>query len=257
MSQQTFSIKRTGAAIGDHMMAAFFVQLLNDNGIPAVYGTDWYRNLVDVPLSQPGGSYQEFYYAYHLGDIKSPGFDKQKSFLEIVLEKFRRQFNIHQEIKIKTRYVPVKYTDIPAISGVDVALVTKSGVWSKYRNWPHFPELKSMMRREGISFIDLTERDIRDVQFLNYVKKSKVYVGLDTGPSHYGSQWIKNGIILQSGFSNYRQWSPYPYTVLDFPVDCSPCFISVKTRPYQCSYQHRCMANLASERVMTKIKSFL
>ena len=194
-----YLIKRTGNALGDFMMAAFFVKLLNDNGIEAKYHKSWYADLVNVDKGIEG---IEFYFDYSSNlNPYFPVFDKTKSIIELVSGRFKNKFNIKEELKILTPYVPVNYTEHSDIRGVDVSLCTKSGVWSKYRDWPFFNQLKHELAKRKISFIDLTQNRIFNNTCLNYVKKSKVYVGLETGTSHYVPQVANNGIIIQSGYS--------------------------------------------------------
>jgi len=252
-----FSINRTGDAIGDHMMAAFFVQMLNDNGIPAVYGTPHYRSLVDVPLSSPDENYEEFYFFYHDGPIDNPTFNREKTILELVTERFKAQFAISQPISIHTEYVPVKYEDEELIQGYDVAMVTRSGVWTRVRDWPFFDELKQQLDVKKINYIDLTASNVRNNACLNYVSKSKVYLGLETGVSHYVSQVVSRGLILQSGYSDIDFWCPYDYEHIEHRLPCSKCFIHCKTRPYSCPNEHRCMREISVEEVVRNIERLL
>ncbi len=252
-----YSIKRTGGAIGDHMMAAFFVQLLNDNGIEAVYGTHCYRDLVAVPLSEEGESYHEYTFFYHEGVLQRPTFHPTKTIIEIATERFQQQFDITQSLEVKTPYVPVKFVENNAIPKVDVVLCTKSGVWTRYRNWPYFPQLKRKLEEQGISYVDLTEQNIQNNDCLNYVHKAKLYIGLETGVSHYVSQVVNRALILQSGYSSIDFWCPYHYDYLAEDVACKKCFIHCKTRPYQCQYRHQCMQNISVDQVMHKIQEWL
>lgn len=249
-----FSIKRTGDAIGDHMMAAFFVQLLIDNNIDAVYGANYYRHLVAVPLSQPHEKYEEFYFQYHEGPLRRPHFNKEKTILELVIQRFCTKYDIHKELKIVTPFVPVIFKEDPNIPKVDITLVTKSGKWSKYRNWPYFGELKKALTKKNLTFIDLTEKRIYDNNCLNYVKKSRLFIGLETGASHYVSMVANKALIIQSGYSSFDYWCPYPFEYIAEDVACKKCFIHCKSRPYRCSKDHKCMRNLSVDEVMKKIE---
>lgn len=183
-----YCINRTGTAFGDHLMAAFFVRLLNDNGIEAVYGTGFHRDLVDVPLSVDGESYQEYFFTYHEGDLGAPTFDASRSVIQTATERFKRAFGVDQEIAIHTPYVPVKFAKLGAIPQHDVVMCTKSGIWSRYRNWPYFGDLKQELEKRRISFFDLSAAGVRGNECLNYVARSKLYLGLETGLSHAVAQ---------------------------------------------------------------------
>ena len=252
-----FSINRTGRAIGDHMMAAFFVQLLNDNGLPAVYGSPHYRDLVKVPLSRKGELYDEFYFLFHQGNLDCPTFDKEKSALEVVLDKFKARFDISDPLRVQTNYVPVNYVDIEEIRGYDLAMATKSGVWSRVRDWPYFDRLKHELDKRSISYIDLTASNVINNECLNFVAKSKLYLGLDTGVSHYVSQVARKGLIIQSGYSDFRFWCQYDYEHIENKLPCSSCFIHCKTTPYTCPNEHRCMREISVDQVLRKIEQLM
>lgn len=252
-----YCVRRTGVALGDHMMAAFFVRLLNDNGIDAVYGTGFYRDLVDVPLSVEGEPYEDFFFTYHHGDLRAPAFDASKSIVETATQRFKSAFGIDREILIRTRHVPVKFVELRGGQRYDVVMCTKSGVWSRYRNWPYFEELKREFDVRGISHFDLSRNGVRGNECLNYVAASKVYLGLETGVSHYVSQVAKKGLILQSGYSTLGFWCPYLYEALSEPVPCAPCFIHCKTQPYDCPFGHQCMRNLSVSKVLARIEELL
>jgi len=250
------TIKRTGDAIGDHCMTAFFVQLLNDNGIKATYGATHYRDLFDIPVNDYGFEFTFDYSANN--NPRNPTFDKNRTILEITLDKFKTYFPDLKdtEFKIKTPYVPVKYKDNPDIKSYDIVMATKSGVWSRYRNWLYFPELKKVLDKEGITYYDLSENNIKNNDCLNYVKKSKLYIGLETGTSHYVSQFANNkGLIIQSGYCDISYWCNYKYEIISRNVNCKPCFLNLKTQP--CTNGHICMKNITVDMVMEKIKEML
>lgn len=249
-------VKRTGDALGDHMMAAHFVRTLLDHGIDAVYAADHHRELVDVPLDRPGDG-QDFYFDYTLnGDPVRPVFDKRRTIFEIVRDSFVTKTKLATTLEIKTPWVPVTFVE-QKVSAVDVVLVTKSGVWSRWRDWPRFAELKDAMTKKRIRWIDATEQNVRSHELLNYVDRSKVFVGVETGASHYVSQYARTkGIIVQSGYSWSDYWSPYGYKIVSKYTMCERCFSHLKNG-HQCNFDHACMAGIPASRVMGEIERFL
>jgi hypothetical protein len=179
------------------------------------------------------------------------------SILEIMLIKFSKQFNvpnnicdkIKQEIKNTKYRIPVKYYDIPNIPSVDISIVSKTGRFTPYRNWPYFKELKEKLNKEKITYIDLIEKNIKNVECLNYIKKSKLYLGLDTGVSHYASS-VASGktLIIQSGYNYFDFWCFYDYDYINVNIECQKCF-----KRYGCPYDHKCMKDISVNMVYNKI----
>lgn len=153
------------------------------------------------------------------------------------------------KLEIKDRHVPVVYKDVPECEEVDVTLCTRSGMYTPYRNWPYFEELKVMFDSANITYLDLNKpcegcRGYKSHWALNAVNKSKLYIGLETGTSHYVSKFAAGkGLILQSGYSDFEYWAKYyDYEKLDIQVPCSPCFLNRNTDP--CPKAHKCMVDL-------------
>jgi ADP-heptose:LPS heptosyltransferase len=148
------------------------------------------------------------------------------------------------------RMVPVKYVDEPDVAPTDVAICSSTGNWATYRNWPYFPELKSLLTAHGIRWVDISE--LRDNRCLNQVKKSRLYLGLDTGVSHLVSSVVNSGLIIQSGFSNIHYWSSYGYQTIEHDVYCRNCFLR-----QGCPNEHRCMRDILPAEVLARIKKLL
>ena len=142
--------------------------------------------------------------------------------------------------------------DIPA---VDVSMVTATSKSTPYRDWPYFLELKSLLSDNNISYMDLTEKDIRSNTFLNYVKNSKIYLGLETGPSHYAAPVTKKNksFIIQSGYCSPKYWAYYyNYTHIENPIECSPCWLKMG-----CPIDHACMKHIKPTQVLQLLQKSL
>lgn len=248
-------VKRTGDALGDHMMAAHFVRTLVDHGIEASYCADHYRDLVDVPVGALDG--EDFYFDYTAnGNPHVPTFDKTKTIFEIVSEKFRNQTMRPFYGTVMTPWVPVVFRETPGLK-YDVVLVTKSGVWSRWRDWPGFPALKSALTSRGLTWIDASEQNVRNQDLLGLVARARAYVGIETGASHYVSMVARDkGVIIQSGYSWAGYWAPYRFKVLSHAVPCAPCFSHIKNG-HRCGLAHACMTEIKPADIMGAIEEYL
>jgi hypothetical protein len=155
--------------------------------------------------------------------------------------------------------VPVIYNDIQNVPTVDVVMCTQTGNWTPYRQWPYFDELKELFKKEDITYIDLNEEGIFSVKLLNYVNRCKLYLGLDTGTSHYVSQFANNkALIIQGGYVTFDfVFHAYHYDHIQIEeMPCSPCFINKNhiERNEGCEFNHKCMMNLSSEVVFEEVR---
>lgn len=238
-----FKITRKLNAIGDNCLASFFTHILNDNKIESFFDK---KNFHFKNFNC------DYFQDTHYIDYEFQYENKKNSnIIQIAIDKFKSKFNIEQEIKITRNYIPVNYKEIETIKQVDVVLVTKSGHWAPVRDWPYFEELKKKLEEKNISFIDVTQRNIKDFEFLDYVKKCKVFVTLETGASHYASQFINknNSIVIQSGYCDDSFWNYYKYDVIKHDTDCKWCFIQHR----ECNKGHKCMCEISVDIVLNKI----
>jgi len=269
---------------GDQMMAAFFTQLLNDNGFNAVYHIDNgsknnvnFCHLLDVPIGSAG---DEFPFSYATKDLP---FDlADKSHIDTTIRYFKRWANYDGELIIKTPYVPVKFQIDSFTPPVDVVLVTDVGSYAVTKKWPYFEELKKILEKNNISYVDLSDFGdnwTNNSELLNKVNnllyKCKVFVGLDTGPTHYATGILskkhqKNNFIIQSGFNLFSQWSSH-YKDLFQPIEnkqpCAPCVLPNPTNRYvapsgtklpeKCESNHKCMKEITPKQVYEYIKNNL
>jgi len=265
------------------MMAAFFTQLLNDNGFNAEYhrkngsksGVS-FCNFLDVPV---GEGENQFSFSY--SEFGLP-FNPTEDFMDTTIKFFKEWANYDEKLVIKTPYVPIKFTIDPTILPVDVVLVSDVGPYAITKKWPYFNELKKMLTDAQISFVDLNdlgEQWASNPELLhkinNLLYSCKVFVGLDTGAIHYASgilakkQKSKN-FVIQSGFTLFSQWSAH-YNGLFQPIEekqsCAPCMLPNPTGkfnavpqfnlPERCELSHKCIKSISPERVFAYIKNNL
>ena len=195
----TYIIEQPFRSFGDSLMLATVVEILNDNGIDAALAPTTISHLVTCRKIKDwdvwGGHVK-------LTRRNRTGKDTNESYnvYTDLIDEFKKAFNIEKEIEITRDHIPVLYYDLPLVKEkkFDVVMVTQTGPFTPYRKWPYFNELKELLKKNKISFIDLSEMGARDIEFLNYVKNSKLYLGLETGPSHYASQ-VANGKGVTEG----------------------------------------------------------
>ena len=243
-----------GGGYGDRLLVAWVVNILNFNKIPSILNTTGIDHLVncknfyDFKLDQPKKD-------IHIlrQNKNNPKFTILSDLLNFAIYHGDIKLSL-DNIDIKNAPHPIIYKDIPDINGVDVAIVTKTGPWTPYRNWPYFDDLKRLLAKNNISYIDLSEEKIKNFEFLNYVKKSKIYLGLETGASVYAAPFIKDkGLIIQSGYSNFNYWAAdFNYQKIENRVECAPC-----QKRTECHEEHKCMTKILPEKVLNLVKEKL
>jgi len=254
----------TGKGFGNALILAHLTKICVDNGIPAVFNQHRTTiNLVDVPLYDP--TFHAEYLTHTWKGVRNtwtrknvdmPVISQYIKNVEDIFDTKIRMTKIHS-------HIPVAYHDIPEITGVDVAMCTEVGAWGPYRNWPYFPELKKLFDQSNISYVDLNKDGIYSIECLNYVKKSKLYIGLETGMSHYVSKFANHkALIIQSGFCPFIFWAyPYHYECITANTECTsrPCFITRNEvrEGRVCLNQNSCMAEIKPETIFIKVKECL
>lgn len=139
----------------------------------------------------------------------------------------------------------------------DVLIISKCGGYSNVREYPHFNELKTSLKKNNISYIDANEQRLANYALLDALNDSKLFIGLETGPTMFLSQFLtrENSIVLSSGFVSFNYWGKYyNVDVVERSLPCAPCFIKdVK----DCKYSHECMVEILPEFILDKIKTKL
>ncbi len=251
-----YRITYHGSAFGDNLFTAYVTQVLRQHGLDARLDNPRIAGLVDCPrfVEEERLRHREI---KTFGCVRQnrTGFQTTEQFTVYsdLLSEFARQFDIGYEIRTVLDHVPVKFALDTSARSCDVAMVTETGWWTPYRNWPYFRELKEMLAAAGIFCIDLSSERIRGNRALNVVRNCKLFLGLETGVSHYVSRFANGkALILQSGYTPFGYWAGvYDYQCLKFPVVCSPCW-----KRSGC-LDHRCMVELPAEQVLCAIRERL
>jgi hypothetical protein len=245
-----YKIKYSGQAFGDNLISALFTVILCDNGFDAVLYNPDISYLVDCPVTDKKGSMGWRIFECRRQNRTGLDTNSKYNIITDLIKEFSDKFNIMSEIKISRNHIPVKYKNFGHITSYSVVIVSETGYWSSYRNWPYFRELKRLLLKSEIDFFDLSENKVRNIEFLNYVKKAKVFLSLETGASHYASRFANGkSIIIQSGYSDFDYWAGlYDYELIMSNVDCSPCWLRDG-----CPHNHRCMKEIKPEYVLKRI----
>ncbi len=101
-----------------------------------------------------------------------------------------------------------------------------------------------------LSFINLVGRtSLRELCLL--MKKFKLFIGHDSGPTHLAAALGVRTIFLYSGTNLFEQWRPLAEeaTVLRRPVPCSPCGLSVCNVP-----GHPCLSEISPGEVISALE---
>lgn len=252
--------KWRGKGFGNNLILAHVVKILNDNEVPAaLFNHRRIHGLLDVPI------YDEKIHGHYMIDHGvTPNTTKVKNVdLPFVVQHLKRAEKwFGKRIYFDNRqhyYVPVKFQFMEQVPAVDVVICSASSDWGPYRDWPYFEELRFRFANEGITFKDLNQDKVYGVECLNYVQKCKLYLGLETGTSHYVSKFAAGkGLILQSGFSPYYVWGfAYDYDVMTAPVNCQfrPCFMD-RERLHEgqnCPFDVGCMWDISCNSVFDEV----
>jgi len=256
-----------GSGFGNALILAHLTKIVNDNGIHArfvphkkTHNMAVNHKLVDVPVYDP-----EIHKDYFLHTKQFPAHFHLKSCDLPILQQYMKDVEkIFEQTLIfdreKHNHVPVIFKDPGPHEKVDVVLCTHSSPWSPYRDWPYFAQLKEMFYNEGITYIDLNQHGIMSFLCLSYVKHCKLYVGLETGTSHYVSHFANGkALIIQGGFSPFYYWAwPYDYDFVSADVSCEyrPCFIDKKfmKRGFPCKHNVACMTAIRPEQVFEEVR---
>lgn len=241
---------RRDNAFGDVLMAGMAVATLNDHGVKTALITTNHAaaSLVYVPkMTENPDNWQEVWFEY-----ESFRHDTSTSYIQGWLNKFSQVWLGGSPIKLTRRSVPVYFTPIPDTPVYDVAIGSLTGNWTLYKSWPHYDRLKQLLDRNGLTWIDLDKSGVFNNECLNIVRKCGVYLGLDTGRSHYvSSEAAGKTLILHSGFSGFNQWCVYDYEVIEKKVECSPCYLNVMMPP--CPNGFKCFNDIRPEFVVERI----
>jgi hypothetical protein len=98
----------------------------------------------------------------------------------------------------------------------DVVLCTNSGGWKPVRGYRRGAELAECLRQRGLTVCDLAQRNIqRDFglkRLLSLVQQARLYIGVETGPTHVVSGVHRRALVIQSGIHVSAFWNVYDRT---------------------------------------------
>lgn len=260
MNAKKLQIVWPGRGFGEQLLLARVTAILIDNGIDVVFKErQKVADLVDCKKIAYGETTEQDIYEPHIWFYSIN--DRTPIVLQY-LKHFEEVFE--KKIEMTRPTVPVVFYKME-VPEYDVVLHTNTGSWSIYRMWPYFGELEKLLDQQNITYIDIANRQkhgrVGGIQYLNYVDNAKLYVGLETGPSHYVSSIAGNKtFIIQSGFAEYNFWSyGYQYNHIEVDVPCRPCFLNTNDikNGNGCKYNHRCMKEISPKDVFNKIERML
>jgi hypothetical protein len=234
-----------GKGFGEPLVLAHLTQIAIDNGIHAAWkprdkAKDW---MVAVPIFNKGGDSFNHVLSgqYELNGV--PIFLQHLFTIERLLG---------VNLEVGTNFVPVTFEE-EEVKEVDVLICSKTGDWTPYKNWAYFDDLKMLFDSNGITYADIHKDKIWSNKCLNYANKCKLYLGLDTGVSHYLSKFVNSkALIIQAGFVNFKFWSfQYDYDFIEARADCAPCYINKNdiAAGRGCKFNNACMRDISAEAV--------
>ena len=249
--KNTYRIFYSGDAFGDNLFSAYITKTLQANGYNALLDNPRISHLVECPEFDESILDRGFIQSFDCVRKNRTGLQTSTKFnvYSDLITEFKKKFKIESDIKLHGNHIPVKFNKLDNIPSYDIILVTDTGYWTLYRKWPYFNELKELFEKNDISYLDVNEADIKDNTLLNYVDKAKLYVGLETGASHYVSRFANGkSLIIQSGYTDFSYWAEvYEYECLSVNIKCSPCW-----KRNGCEH-HKCMSNLSVDKVFNQV----
>lgn len=239
---------------GDTIMVAHLVSILRANGYNAIFqDTPPFIDILKVPRGGTGDHFEAAYEAL----------DRKENIINGMLGKFARQFGVPKPELIKGP-PPVAIEDRPNVPKVDIAICSQCGFWSEIREWPHFALLKNSLTSRGISWIDINDyiKDIKDRRESamvagNIICNAKLYLGLETGMSHFAAGLVKpgQGLIIQTGYALPEYWTEQYgdiLTIIQNRQQCAPCYLRKREN---CQRQHVCSSGISIDIVLDAIMS--
>ena len=249
-----YKITHSGTAFGDNLFCAYMVEMLKAEGFRAYLDNEKIENL--VPCETVDEKPHDDFTIIEFDCVRRnrTGLDTEEKhtiFTDLILE-FKKKTGFSGRLKPILDHIPVVFHEME-VPAYDVVMVTETGYWTPYRNWPYFNELKRIFDDRGISYLDASKEGVTGILLLNYVKRCRIYLGLETGASHYVSS-AANGkaLILQSGYAPFNYWAgQYDYRSIEMGVTCAPCWLR------EGCTSHKCMKGIKPEVVFEVVSERL
>ncbi len=224
--------------LGDMVMNAICCDILRrEHGLDVWYGCRYNpsdRHFPDFLKDIPHYKYQPDLRTHPLPNQRPPrGYEGGVDYRgEKVPFDFVLDFRYHMYLKVSTLYqcleefgvsrlsvpcegLPVhNLPDVPA--SYDVVLCLDCGGWKPVRAYRRGEELEAALHKRGLSVLNLS-RSATSARFslaevLAHVKAAKLYIGVETGPTHLVSGVHQKALILQSGIHSSAFWNVYDRT---------------------------------------------
>ena len=251
---------RDACGLGDTCMGAIIAEIMREHGI-SIYFYSKYPNA--EALIHDVRRWRVFLNTDYVFEYEYPQFSIPLTQLNGMhfIDAFFTFNKLDMRYDGRAAHVVFEARQVPS---VDVVMNTKSGSFSTARMWPYFSQLKNLLERKRISYCDLDELPFSQTSSepswtaLNYAKSARLYLGLDSGLSHYVARCVSRGLILQSGHSRFVNWCGYhTYEALCNAEPCAPCWAS-ENNPVICPGAHQsCMTRLSPHKVLRRIEELL
>jgi len=112
-----------------------------------------------------------------------------------------------------------------SVEQYDVIMILGSGGWKPVRAYRNGDKLKEKLEDKKLKVFSVNNSDCKKIglkKIVSMVKKSKVYIGAETGPSHLLSGIAKKSVIIQSGIHLSSFWNIYSNTyIIESEWECS------------------------------------
>lgn len=125
------------------------------------------------------------------------------------------EFGVH-ELKIPCSGLPVH--NLPEVSEYyDVIISPDCGGWKPVRGYRRSSELEAALRQRGFSVLNISRESgvghiLKIPELLAHAKAARLYIGVETGPTHLVSGVHKKAIVVQSGIHRSAFWNVYERT---------------------------------------------
>ncbi|OYW71341.1 MAG: hypothetical protein B7Z37_28065 [Verrucomicrobia bacterium 12-59-8] len=129
-------------------------------------------------------------------------------------------FQCLEEFGVSRMKVPCDGLPVHNLPGIgktyDVVLSPDCGGWKPVRAYRRGVDLEVLLNKRGISVLNLSRSashaKLRLPEVLAHVKAAKLFIGVETGPTHLVSGVHQQALVLQSGIHRSAFWNIYART---------------------------------------------
>ena len=212
------------SGFGDHITAAIFCQILSKNGynVSYAYNKKGKDRDFSVVLENIIDTFDitdiKKEYFYNIDFLKNNGFNFSYSYsysracpYNMIFQNLLR-FGIYDLKTPIDGFVINKNKLNNNCEYYDVIMMLESGRGQPIRGYALSRELEDIIKSNGLKVLNINAKlssNLGLIEFLSLVSKSKIYIGIETGPTHAASWISKKSIILQSGLHSSCLWNIY------------------------------------------------